>query len=264
MIHTNLHSHTQFCDGRSSMQELLEAPRAVGFKTWGFSPHGPIGFDSPCNMEEEDIAQYLEEIERLRKLYPDMEILAGMEVDYIDRTNGPAQIKERLHGLDYIIGSVHFIPNQKGEYIDIDGSPQRFARNLHERFNDDLNYVVRTFWQQSLDMIKCGGFDIIGHLDKIACNASSVRPDIEDSADYQDAVNATIRAAIDAGLAIEINTKHYKRFGRFFPHQRYWKTILDSGIDMPINSDTHHVEGILTGVEEARKILKEISKNDII
>lgn len=34
----NLHSHTQFCDGRASMEEMAAAAMAEGFSHWGFSP----------------------------------------------------------------------------------------------------------------------------------------------------------------------------------------------------------------------------------
>lgn len=250
----NLHSHTQFCDGRSTMEEMVRAAEAAGFTVWGFSPHAPVSVDSPCNMKEADVSSYLTEIERLRALYPHIRILAGMEVDYIDDNDGPASPRVSAYGLDYVIGSVHFIPNQRGEYYDIDGSPERFRRNLHEAFNDDLTYVVRTFWTQSQRMIEAGGLDIIGHIDKIALNASTVNPDIESNPEYVRLAQQTIDMAIARGLAIEINTKQYSRYGRFFPHPRYWPYIAIRNIEMPINSDAHHADRIEDGMAQAKSL----------
>lgn len=254
----NLHSHTQFCDGRASMEEILESANKAGFTTWGFTPHSPICIESPCNMKAEDVGKYLAEIKRLRKLYPEINILAGMEVDFLDEEHGPSSQDVKGYGLDYIIGSVHFIPNQKGEFFDIDGSPERFQKVLKDHFNNDLNYVVSTFWLQTQKMLQAGGFHIIGHIDKIALNASSVDPDIEEDTEYIKLSNETIDLAIRKGVAIEINTKHYKKYGRFFPHPRFWKHIIDSGTKMPVNSDTHYAELVEDGIEAAFTQLKKI------
>lgn len=254
-LKTNLHSHTQFCDARNYMEEILQSAFKAGFSTWGFTPHGPINIESPCNMKSEKVKEYLDEIERLRNIYPEMKILAGMEVDFLDENNGPSSSEVKGYGLDYVIGSVHFIPNQKGIYHDIDGSPERFKKYLHEYFEDDLGYVVRTYWRQVQRMIKAGGFNIIGHIDKIALNASYINSEIENTEEYRNLANETIELAIKTGKDIEINTKHFKKYGRFFPHPRYWYKILSRGIKMPVNSDTHYAELVESGMKEAYELL---------
>lgn len=256
----NLHSHTQFCDGRSSMEDILISAKKAGFDTWGFSPHAPICLDSPCNMKMDSVNDYLKEIDRLRIKFPDINILAGMEVDYIDEDNGPSSPYIQNLNLDFVIGSVHFIPNKQGVYYDIDGSPERFKKYLHDFFEDDLDYVIKSFWLQTQKMIKAGGFDIIGHIDKISLNASSVNKDIEFTPLYSQLINETIDLAILSGKEIEINTKHYKKYHRFFPHSRYWKKIISAGINMPMNSDTHYAELVETGFAEALNILSNLSK----
>ena len=256
----NLHSHTQFCDGRASMEQILEAAHKAGFHTWGFSPHAPISIESPCNMESDSIGAYFAEVDRLRSLYPDMKVMRGMEVDYLNPGEGPGTALVKSYGLDYIIGSVHFIPNQKGKYIDIDGSSERFKRNLANSFNGDLEYVVRTFWKQTQEMILIGGFDIIGHIDKIALNAVAVEPEIEKTGLYRQLADETIDLAIKSGMAIEINTKHYERFGRFYPNPRFWRRIMKAGVSMSVNTDTHETSGILTGYADAMSLKSSFDK----
>lgn len=259
----NLHSHTQFCDGRSTMDDMIRAARETGFSTWGFSPHSPVHIESPCNMRLADVPVYLAEISRLREAYPDIELLAGMEVDFLDENDGPGADAVRDYGLDFVIGSVHFIPDKNGVFHDIDGSAERFVRNLREHFDNDLGYVVRTFWKQSQKMIESGGLDIVGHIDKIAQNASFVVPEIENDAEYRSLAMETINLAISKGLAIEINTKHRDKFGRFYPNPIFWKHILEHGIEMPVNSDAHDTVHLDSGMQEAlrmkERILKEIS-----
>lgn len=257
----NLHSHTQFCDGRATMEEMVRAARAAGFKTWGFTPHSPISIPSPCNMREGDVPLYLNEVKRLRKLFPDMEILAGMEVDYLDENEGPASEKVRSYGLDFVIGSVHFIPNQRGEFFDIDGSPERFAQRLRDNFDGDLDYVVETFWSQTCKMLDAGGLDIVGHIDKIAHNASTIRPGVEEEREYKRMAREAIEKAIRHGYDIEINTKQWERYERFFPNPRYWTEIDKRGIRMPINSDAHYTDKVDSGMEKAFELFKKL-KNE--
>ena len=251
----NLHSHTQFCDGRSTMEEIIRSAYEAGFTEWGFTPHAPINVESPCNMKRENVKDYLGEIQRLRRMFPDIKILAGMEIDFIDENNSPASPYVKDYGIDYVIGSVHFIPNQKGIFYDIDGSPDRFKRILNEFFEGDLNYVVTTFWKQTQRMIEAGGLNIVGHIDKIALNASFVNPEIENTPEYLKMAWETIEMAINKGLSIEINTKHWEKYRRFFPHPRFWKHILEKGIEMPVNTDTHYAECVESGRNEAIKEL---------
>ncbi len=244
------------------MAEMLEAAHSAGFVNWGFSPHAPICVDSPCNMTAADVEPYKAEVERLRALYPDMTILTGMEVDYIDAGHGPASPEVEAYGLDYVIGSVHFVPNQDGVPVDIDGSPERFRERLATHFRGDLDYVVRTFWSQTMAMIAAGGFDILGHLDKVARNATTVRPLLEQEPEYRAAIDAAIDAVIEAECAIEINTKQRASAGRYFPHPRHWARIARAGLAMPIDSDAHTTDAVDAGMADAADLFRVITEMD--
>ncbi len=258
----NFHSHSEFCDGRDSMKTIAAEAERLGFFDWGFSPHGPISVESPCNMSPDDMEAYRAETERLSSLHPAMRISCGLEADYISEHEGPFQMKEKYPWLDYLIGSVHFVPTQKGNSVDIDGSPARFAERLESEFEGDLEYVVRTFWNQTVEMIKKGGFDIVGHIDKVALNASSVSAEIEMTPWYRDLADEAMEVAIASGKAVEINTKQRLTTGRFFPHPRYWARLSRAGVPMPINSDTHYASKADESRIEAKRLLKAITALD--
>ena len=258
----NLHSHSEFCDGKDSMETIAAAAAKDGFNVWGFTPHGPISVESPCNMAPADMDLYRKETDRVKSMHSDMTILCGLEADYINDEEGPSQIKAGYPWLDYLIGSVHFIPTQKGIPVDIDGSPARFAERLKSEFDGDLEYVVRTFWKQTADMIENGGFDIIGHIDKVALNASSVSPEIEMTPWYRSLADKAIDLAIASGKAVEINTKQRLSAGRFFPHPRYWARLSRAGVPMPINSDTHYASRVDESRADAARLLKAITALD--
>lgn len=254
----NLHTHTQFCDGHSTMEEIMEAARRENFHLIGFSPHAPLFIPSPCNMPREKVNDYFAELERLRVHYPEIAVYAGMEIDFLSADDGPHIDYFQKLPLDYRIGSVHFVPTQDGGYADCDGSPERFQKYLSEFFHDDLQYVVETFLTDTLLMIERGGFDILGHFDKIAANASSVDPEIETRPWYQALIKDIISNAADCGLAVEINTKSLKDKRRFFPAESLIQHVVASGAEIVVNSDAHWADRLNSGRPEAFEILDRI------
>ncbi len=258
----NLHSHTQWCDGRAAVDVMAHAAAEAGMTHYGLSPHSPIPIASPCNMAREAVGEYLTEGAMLKELYRGrMAVLLSMEIDYLSPDWGPATPFFRSLPLDYRIGSVHFIPDLKGGFTDVDGSPERFARYLAERFDGDLHYVIDTFFDQTEAMIAGGGFDIIGHFDKIGYNASTVEPGIDRAPWYKARIRRIIDAIAAAGIAAEINTKAYAATGRFFPSAEWWEDLLRADIPIVVNSDAHFPELVNAGRPEALAILADIQRS---
>lgn len=256
----NFHSHTQYCDGRADMASMAASAVASGMLHYGFTPHSPIPFKSPCNMAFECVDEFFDEAERLRHL-PELascRFYTGMEIDYIDNSWGPANEYFRTLPLDYSIGSVHFIPSQSGEPVDIDGHFDNFKRRMSEHFRGDIDYVVDTFFAQSRAMIEAGGFDILGHFDKVGQNASLYAPGIEDSEHYSTLVQSLIDQIIEKDLTIELNTKAYAEHGRFFPGLRYLPQLVKAGITIVVNSDAHHPDRIDASRADAFAILDRL------
>lgn len=258
-----LHAHTQFCDGRNTMAEFAQKADSMGFTHYGFTPHSPLPIESSCNMSMTDVPVYFAEIERLRKIYPNIRFYKAMEIDYLDDSWGPSNPYFKGLDLDYAIGSVHFVPNQDGVYYDIDGRPDRFRKRLHESFRDDVRYVVDRYFLHSMEMVAAGGFQIIGHFDKIKHNAGTVEPGIERTDFYKTRVNALIDAIIHSGVIVEINTKSWKEFGQLFPAQNHWRRLLEAGVKIVVNSDAHFVDRINQSRPEVLKALRYI-QNDVM
>lgn len=235
-----LHSHTEFCDGRAQMEAFAREAVRQGFTHYGFTPHSPIPVFSTCNMHRDNVPVFLGEVERIKGEYGDrVTFMSGMEVDYLGEQWGPSSDYFTLLPLDYIIGSVHFIPAQNGEMVDIDGRYESFARKMKESFNDDIRYVVETFYRQSIKMVEAGGFDIIGHLDKVGHNASHYHAGIEDEPWYMALADELVDKVIESGVTVELNTKAYKEHGRFFPSDRLLGRLVKAGVPIIVNSDAH-------------------------
>lgn len=253
----NLHSHTQFCDGRGTMDQFARAAADAGLLHYGFTPHSPVPFDTPCNMKADDVPAYLAEVERIRKKYDTVQFYAGMEIDYLGPDWGPAHPYFAGLDLDYSIGSVHFLPakSDPSRFIDVDGRPERFVQYMHEYFDDDIEYVVEEFYRRSSAMVRAGGFDILGHLDKIGANASHYLPGIERRRWYLDALNALVDDVIASGVCVEINTKSLAQTGRLFPRESVVARLYRAHVPLLVNSDTHYPDLINAGRPYALSLL---------
>lgn len=239
----NFHSHTQFCDGHAPMEAFAAAASAAGFSHYGFSPHSPVPIESPCNMSHDDVGAYLSEVDRLKGLYGSgTQFYASMEIDFLGPQWGPSSAYFDSLPLDYRIGSVHFIPSQDGELVDIDGRFESFRRKMSRNFRNDIRYVVNTFFDQSLEMLSRGGLDIIGHYDKVSHNASHFHPGLEQEGWYVDRLNGLTDEIIKSGVAVEINTKQWTDHHRMFPAIVMWRRLIDSGVTILVNSDAHYPE----------------------
>lgn len=253
------HSHTQFCDGRANMEDFAIAAVSAGFKHYGFSPHSPVPIASPCNMSFESVTEYLQEVERIKLAYgKSVNFYAGMEIDFLGKQWGPSHDYFKSLPLDYRIGSVHFIPDKNGEMIDIDGSAERFKKNMSLHFGNDIRYVVETFYDESCAMLEAGGFDIIGHFDKIAQNASYYQPGIEDEQWYDSLVRQFISLICQRKPIVEINTKSKIAHNRIFPSERYLPELVASGVEIIVNSDAHEPQLIDASRQFALYLLESL------
>lgn len=268
----NFHSHTQFCDGRETMAVMASEAVAQGMKHYGFTPHSPICFDSPCNMEVADIDAYRREFLALQDIYRDkINLYFSMEIDFLGEKWGATNpFFDNIH-LDYRLSSVHFVESPlTGEEIDIDGSPEGFAVKMEKYFNRDIRYVVDSFYARTLEMIGMGGFDMIGHFDKIGYNASTYSPGIEDEPWYRRHIDNVIDALSGSGIIVEINTKAVlplvgaspERVSsytpRVFPSPEVIRTLVRAGIPIVVNSDAHYSSRIRAGRDYAFAIIDDM------
>ncbi len=255
------------------METMTEAAVAAGLKHFGFSPHSPVPIDSHCNMSAADVAAYLAEVGRLREIYGSrIRLYSGMEIDFLGEKWGPSDDFFRSLPLDYRIGSVHFIPSQDGMEIDVDGRADSFIRKMHEWFHDDIRYVVDTFFNRSLEMIAAGGFDILGHFDKIGGNASAFSPDIVSEPFFRRHVDDMIDAILQSDIIVEVNTKAYEApvgatveeiasyHPRLFPSSYAISQLIRAGVPLVVNSDAHFPDRIVTGRRAAFAVIEAIAQ----
>lgn len=264
MNRTNYHSHCHLCDGRTAFELFVEEAIKQNFKAYGLSSHAPLPFSTSWTLKKENVQKYFSQFERIKQKYSEqIELYIGMEIDYLDAQNNPASAYFQQMPLDYRIGSVHLLSGTSGEVVDIDTSPEQFRQNLQLHLGGNIHRVVSDYFEKAMLMIQAGGFDFLGHADKIYYNALSVTPDLLQSSWYKKLMNDYYAYIAEKELPIEINTKAYEKTGCFFPHIDFWKQIKERKIPVMVNSDAHFPERINSGRKEALDLMKEVGFTEL-
>ena len=253
---TNYHSHCLYCDGRANMEDFIRFAISEGFSSYGISSHAPLPFSTAWTMEWDRMDDYLSEFARLKEKYADkIELAIGLEIDYLNEESHPAIPRFQELPLDYRIGSVHMLYSPQGKVVDIDTPADIFRQLIDAHFEGDLDYVVHLYYKNLLRMVELGGFDILGHADKMHYNASCYRPGLLDEPWYDALVRDYFAEIARHGYIVEINTKSYHDLGTFYPNERYFPLLHSLGIRVQVNSDSHYPERINSGRPEALRAL---------
>ena len=255
---TNYHSHCSYCDGKAPAEEFVKSAVQAGFTAYGISSHAPLAFMPSWTLAQEEVPMYLREVEFLKKQYKEqIELYVGMEIDYLKDYQHPADDYFRQLPLDYRIGSVHLLRTDQGNVVDIDTHEEPFKLLTEQYFQGNVRKVVEGYYEASFELVERGGFDFIGHVDKIARNAEFCVPGITTSSWYQQLREDLFKQIAQKGIIIEINTKAYLNKGFFYPNQQHFAMIKRFNIPVVVNSDAHQPEKINAGRREALLALRE-------
>lgn len=258
MVFSNYHSHSTFCDGRSSMEDFVHFAIAKGIRKYGFSSHAPLPFLTKWTMLEDDFDDYEGEFHRLKTKYADrIELFLGLEVDFIENTSSMKNTFFQDKKLDYVIGSIHYLDKMDDEHFwSIDGAFDEFDMGLKKLYDGDIRAASRRYFEVSQRMIEAGGIDIVGHMDKITMHGSKY-PDFNPTDKWFVELAGTYLEKIKKlGLIVEINTKSLENLGLTFPHQSLYPLMRDLEIPVHVNSDCHYPTNVVTGFEATYRTLK--------
>ena len=224
---SDYHMHTPLC--RHAVGDPTEyAARAVklGLTEIGFSDHSPLRQDDFDNwrMRLDQLDQYVEDVRRAQRDFPNLQIRLAMEVDYF--RDGEDWIRELAarHPWDYFIGSVHYVSDWA-----IDDPTLVFK--WKER--DPLE--VWSIYFETLAMAATSGlFEIIGHAD--LPKKFNVRP-IEDC---RPLYRKFLDAAKKADVAIELNTAGLRKDCKeIYPCRDLLDLAFQRQVPITFGSDAH-------------------------
>ena len=159
MIPSNYHTHTHFCDGKNSPEEMVLQAISLGCPELGFSGHAPLPPGKGYGMTLENAESYRSEIRRLQEKYAgQIKILLGIEQDYYSETS--------TEDYDYAIGSVHAV-EKDGVYLEVDHTRQIFMDDVKHYYGGDYYAYAEDYYALVADVYRKTGCQIIGHFDLI-------------------------------------------------------------------------------------------------
>lgn len=246
----NLHTHSTYCDGKNTLEEIVLKAIDKGFFSVGFSGHGYHKESDYC-MTLEGTEKYKKEILELRNKYADkIKIYMGLEFDlFSDRD---------FSMLDYSIGSVHYLKIDD-ELVDMDNSIEVVRDVIKKYFDNDSLKFAKEYYRH-LSMLPClGNIDIIGHFDILTKHCEKYDLIDTDAKEYKLMVLEAIDALKSKIPFFEINTGAIARGYRKTPYPAPFilKELKNMGFGVVITSDCHNMDYLDFGFSDARKILSE-------
>jgi len=114
-IKGDLHVHTDWSDGRDSIEDMALAAKELGYEYLGISDHS-AGRGIAHGLTVERLREQMAEIQELNRRISGLRILCSMEVDI--RADGSLDMPdELLQELDVVIAAVHSGMNQSQEQM---------------------------------------------------------------------------------------------------------------------------------------------------
>jgi histidinol-phosphatase (PHP family) len=192
------HLHTRFSiDSEMEMEEACRQAIQLGLREICFTDHIDLvpGDELGGYFNPED---YFAELRRCRDQFEgDIVIRAGFEIGEAHRF--AEEVRELTQGypFDFVIGSLHWVGTQSVM------EPTYFkGKSLREAYD--------AYFDELLVLVKVGDFDVVGHLDVPKRYAVEFQARF-DPAPFEEAIRAVLRACIERGIGIEINTGTIRR-----------------------------------------------------
>ncbi len=242
----DLHTHTVFCDGKDTPEEMVLSAIERGLSCIGFSAHSYTFFDTGYCLSMEAEEAYLAEVSALREKYRDrIRVLCGVEQDYY--SDAPTD------SYDYVIGSVHYIRVRGGEkYIAVDETREELLAAADEFFGGDIYALAEEYYKTEAGVVKKTGADIIGHFDLISKFNGDGELFDESNERYRSAWMRAAGELLKTGVPFELNTGAVSRGWRRtpYPAPEIADYIARRGGRFILSSDSHSKETLAFGFED--------------
>ncbi len=246
----DFHTHSVFCDGKNSLEEMTLEAIDKGFSAIGFSGHSYTYFDLECGIPKEKEAEYFAQCRRLQEKYKDkIDVFCGIERDFYADNSYPDS--------DYIIGSVHYV--KVGEtYIAVDLKEGQ-QEAVDKYFGGDYMKFVEEYFKTVSKLTEVHKTDIIGHFDLIKIfNVDGSLFD-EESERYKTAAINAVDELLKSDVMFEINTGAVFRGRRLdpYPSEFILKYIASKGGKVILSGDSHETAALGFDFEKSLKIAKK-------
>jgi len=147
----DLHVHSNYSDGTSSLEELAEFARKMGYQYLGICDHSRSA-KYAGGLEIDELRERNREIDRINKSFKDFVLLKGAEVDILSdgQLDYPDEV---LRELDFVVASIHIwkknedatqriIKAMENPYVTIIGHPTGRLIGQREGYHVDIDTII--------------------------------------------------------------------------------------------------------------------------
>lgn len=228
-ILADYHMHTPLCKHADGpMEAYVQRGIELGLRQIGFSEHNPLpgGLAANVRMEEAELDYYVQRVIELQYRYRGrIEVLLGLEMDYLEGLESYCQQQIARHPWDYIIGSIHYLDPE----CRTSSWPRNYAGNISE--------LYERYFQLVRKLARSGLCDIIAHFDLPKRTGHGLPGPLADS------VRCTLDEIKKADLCLEINMSGLRHAELAqpepYPSHAIIEQALAMGIPLMVSSDAH-------------------------
>ncbi len=241
MFKSNCHTHTKYCDGKNTAEEMILGAIEKGFVSLGFSGHFPMMIDDTWAMSEEGLRSYYYELKGLKEKYKDkIDIVIGAELD-----SDMIDIKD--YDFEYVIASVHQL-HGKGKWYSIDYTAPELSKGVEDIFDGDWNKMAKAYFDELADFVIKSDAEVVGHFDLITKFNEAERLFDTDSSEYRLSAIAAVDRILEQkpDAIFEVNTGAMFRCGNKAPYPADFilRYIASRGGRITLTSDSHQIESL--------------------
>jgi putative hydrolase len=196
-LHGDLHCHSNWSDGGSPIDYMVEAARGLGHEYLAMTDHSPR-LTVARGLDEERLAEQLRVVETLNARYDDIDVLPGIEVDILEDGKLDQSVR-MLEQLDVVVASVHSKLRADSETMTV-----RMVGGISNRFTNVLGHCTGRLVEGGRGKRPESTFD--ADVVFAACAQFDVAVEINSRPERRDPPSRLIQLALDAGCLFSIDT----------------------------------------------------------
>lgn len=251
-VTSDCHLHSSHSgDSDTPMEDMILQGIGQGLTDLCFTEHNDFSYPespgTPAGMFLLNTDSYLYDLARLKEKYEgQIRLLFGVELGLQPEILRQNAIYAKSHEFDFIIASSHVCHGRDPYYPDFyEGRPEEEA--------------YREYFESILENIKkFSNFDVYGHLDYVVRYGPGKDRNYSYEK-YKDILDEILKALLDKGKGIELNTGGIKSgMKEFHPCTDLLKRYRGLGGEIiTVGSDSHDSQHIGDSFDRAANVLKE-------